>query len=46
MGLVAGKKFQPDALKYSDILFGSTHKTFFGPQGGIVLTNNEELAEK
>ena len=46
MGLVAGKKFQPDALKYSDILFGSTHKTFFGPQGGIVLTNNGELAEK
>lgn len=43
MGLIAGKKFQPDAIKYSDILFGSTHKSFFGPQGGIVLTQNEEI---
>ncbi len=43
MGLIAGKKFQNDALKYSDILFGSTHKSFFGPQGGILLTNQEEL---
>lgn len=46
MGLIAGKKFQPDALKYSDILLGSTHKTFFGPQGGIALTNDMELYEK
>lgn len=46
MGLIAGKKFQPDALKYSDILLGSTHKTFFGPQGGIILTNDGDLAKK
>ncbi len=46
MGLIAGKKFQPDALTYSDVLYGSTHKTFFGPQGGIILTNNEELFNK
>ncbi|MGP6220864.1 serine hydroxymethyltransferase [Caldiplasma sukawensis] len=46
MGLIAGKKFQPDAIKYSDILFGSTHKSLFGPQGGIVLTQNEELFKK
>lgn len=43
MGLIAGKQFQPDALKYSDLVLGSTHKSFFGPQGGIVLTNSEEL---
>ncbi|MEM0140246.1 MAG: serine hydroxymethyltransferase, partial [Ferroplasma sp.] len=38
MGLIAGGSFQPDAMKYSDIVYGSTHKTFFGPQGGIILT--------
>ncbi len=45
LGLIAGKQFQPDALRYSDILLGSTHKTFFGPQGGIILTNDEEIYE-
>ncbi|WMT50894.1 MAG: beta-eliminating lyase-related protein [Ferroplasma sp.] len=44
MGLLAGKAFQPDALKYSDIVYGSTHKTFFGPQGGIIITNEEDIA--
>lgn len=46
MGLLAGKVFQPDALQYSDVVYGSTHKTFFGPQGGIIMTNNHEIAEK
>ena len=46
MGLIAGGQFQPDALKYCDILFGSTHKSFFGPQGGIILTNDGELLER
>ncbi len=46
MGLIAGNAFQTDALKYSDILFGSTHKTFFGPQGGIILTDNDEIYDK
>ncbi len=46
LGLIAGRQFQDDALKYSDILFGSTHKTFFGPQGGIILTNNDEIYNK
>jgi glycine hydroxymethyltransferase len=46
MGLLAGKTFQTDALKYSDIVYGSTHKTFFGPQGGIIITNNSEIAQK
>lgn len=43
LGLVAGKAFQEDIAKYSDIFFGSTHKTFFGPQGGLIFTNNEEI---
>ncbi len=46
MGLIAGKKFQKDALQYSHILLGSTHKTFFGPQGGIILTNDSDLQQK
>lgn len=43
MGLIAGEAFQKDVLKYCDILYGSTHKSFFGPQGGIILTNNEDM---
>lgn len=43
LGLIAGGEFQPDAMKYCDIVYGSTHKTFFGPQGGLLLTNDEDL---
>ena len=43
MGLIAGKAFQKDVLEYCDVLFGSTHKSFFGPQGGIILTNDEDI---
>lgn len=46
MGLIAGGAFQKDALDYCDVLFGSTHKTFFGPQGGIILSNDEELMNR
>jgi glycine hydroxymethyltransferase len=41
LGLIAGEQFQ-DALKEGvHALFGSTHKSFFGPQGGIVLADGE-----
>ncbi|WP_287960326.1 DegT/DnrJ/EryC1/StrS family aminotransferase [Acidiplasma sp.] len=46
LGLIAGGAFQDDAMKYSDILYGSTHKTFFGPQGGIIMTNDNKLFDK
>ncbi len=46
MGLIAGNEFQKDIFKYSDIVYGSTHKSFFGPQGGIILTNDESLFDK
>ncbi len=46
MGLIAGGQFQPDVLDYADILLGSTHKSFFGPQGGIILTNKAEIHRK
>ncbi len=45
-GLIAGKAY-PDPIKDgADIFYGSTHKTFFGPQRGIILTHREELMEK
>lgn len=46
MGLIAGGAFQKDALDYCDVLFGSTHKTFFGPQGGIILSNDEDMMNR
>jgi len=41
LGLIAGKKFQDPINEGVDVLLGSTHKTFFGPQGGIILANKE-----
>ena len=41
MGLIAGGQFQDPLKEGASILFGSTHKSFFGPQGGIILANKE-----
>lgn len=43
LGLIAGKQFQDPLQEGAGVLFGSTHKSFFGPQGGIILTNNDYL---
>lgn len=46
LGLIAGGAY-PDPLKNGvDVHYGSTHKTFPGPQRGIILTLWEDLAEK
>jgi len=45
LGLIAGGEFQDPLGEGADIMIGSTHKTFPGPQGGIVLTDSEEKAE-
>ncbi len=37
LGLIAGKQFQEPFKEGADIIIGSTHKTFPGPQGGIIL---------
>ncbi|MFA5246712.1 MAG: serine hydroxymethyltransferase [Candidatus Micrarchaeia archaeon] len=42
LGLVAGKKFQQPLAEGADMMVSSTHKTFFGPQGGIMLANMDE----
>ena len=41
MGLIAGGEFQDPLREGAQALFGSTHKTFFGPQGGIILADKE-----
>ncbi len=41
LGLIAGKKFQDPLREGAQALFGSTHKSFFGPQGGIILADKE-----
>jgi len=41
LGLIAGAQFQDPLRDGAQILFGSTHKSFFGPQGGIILADKE-----
>lgn len=45
LGLIAGKQFQDPVADGADMVTGSTHKTFPGPQGGIILCK-EELHRK
>ena len=44
-GLVAAG-LHPNPIEYSDIVTSTTHKTLRGPRGGLILTNDEELAKK
>jgi len=41
LGLIAGGSFQKPFTEGADVLLGSTHKSFFGPQGGIILGNKD-----
>jgi glycine hydroxymethyltransferase len=39
LGLIAGKQFQDPLGDGVDVVMGSTHKTFPGPQRGVILSN-------
>ena len=42
LGLIAGGEFQDPLREGCSLMIGSTHKSLPGPQGGIILSNNEE----
>ena len=44
LGLIAGGHFQDPLAEGADVVVSSTHKTFAGPQGGLMLTNDRERA--
>ena len=44
LGLIAGGQFQDPLREGADIMTGSSHKTFPGPQGGFLLSSSEDEA--
>ncbi len=43
-GLVA-TGLHPSPIPYADIITSTTHKTLRGPRGGLILTNDEQIAK-
>ena len=42
LGLIAGNQFQDPLREGADVMTGSSHKTFPGPQGGFLLSNSDD----
>jgi glycine hydroxymethyltransferase len=45
MGLIAGGEFQKPLEEGAELLLGSTHKSLFGPQGGMILGRSSAEAD-
>ncbi|MFH1101211.1 MAG: serine hydroxymethyltransferase [Methanobacteriota archaeon] len=41
LGLIGGKQFQDPLREGADVMSGSTHKTFPGPQGGMIVSDHK-----
>lgn len=46
LGLIAGGQFQDPLQEGVDLVSASTHKTFAGPQGGIIFAQDAELGKQ
>jgi len=46
LGLIGGRQFQDPLSEGADIMTGSAGKTFSGPQSGIILWDDPEIAER
>jgi glycine hydroxymethyltransferase len=44
--LIAGEVFQQPLLEGADVITSSTYKALGGPPGGLILTNDDELAAR
>ncbi|MEB3860704.1 MAG: serine hydroxymethyltransferase [Desulfurococcales archaeon] len=46
LGLIAGGAWPNPLKRGADVMTGSTHKTFPGPQGGVVLFNDRDVYKR
>ena len=46
LGLIAGHRFQDPLAEGARLVWASTHKSFPGPPGGLVMSRSEEFVER